>query len=66
MIDLYNELEVCLKKPEDGSVRVRSHRKQTNLPQRQFMPIPSKEPLPPELWATIEEFVSGELDKIFK
>jgi hypothetical protein len=30
------------------------------------MPIPSKEPLPPELWATIEDFVSGELDKVFK
>jgi phage gpG-like protein len=54
------------RRGRNGSVRVRSHRRQTNLPQRQFMPIPSKEPLPPELWATIEEFVSGELDKIFK
>ncbi|WP_299462200.1 phage virion morphogenesis protein [uncultured Microscilla sp.] len=49
-----------------GSVRVRSHRRQTNLPQRQFMPIPGKEPLPPELWAEIERFVSKELDKVFR
>ncbi|WP_299464587.1 hypothetical protein [uncultured Microscilla sp.] len=49
-----------------GSVRVHSHRRQSNLPQRQFMPIPGKEPLPPELWAAIENFVSVELDKVFK
>ncbi|EAY25673.1 hypothetical protein M23134_07324 [Microscilla marina ATCC 23134] len=54
------------RRGRNGSVRVRSHRRQTNLPQRQFMPIPGKEPLPPELWAEIEGFVSKELDKVFK
>jgi phage gpG-like protein len=54
------------RRGRNGSVRVRSHRRQTNLPQRQFMPIPNKEPLPPELWTTIEAFVDRELDKVFK
>ncbi|EAY31043.1 phage virion morphogenesis protein [Microscilla marina] len=54
------------RRGRNGSVRVRSHRRQTELPQRQFMPIPGKEPLPPELWAAIEDFVNKELDKVFR
>ncbi|EAY28415.1 phage virion morphogenesis protein [Microscilla marina] len=54
------------RRGRNGSVRVRSHRRYAHLPQRQFMPIPSKEPLPPELWAAIEDFISTELDTIFK
>ncbi|EAY24487.1 phage virion morphogenesis protein [Microscilla marina] len=54
------------RRGRNGSVRVRSHRRHAHLPQRQFMPIPGKEPLPPELWAAIEDFVSVELDKVFK
>ncbi|WP_053337281.1 phage virion morphogenesis protein [Microscilla marina] len=54
------------RRGRNGSVRVRSHRRHAHLPQRQFMPIPGTEPLPPELWAAIENFVSVELDKVFK
>ena len=57
------------RRGRDGSVRVRSHRKQVKIPQRQFMPIPGKttgESLSKELWQDIEKYLDTELDQVFK
>lgn len=56
------------RRSRDGSVRVRSHRRQMNIPQRQFMPILGKtgESLPKDLWQDIEKYLDAELDQLFK
>ena len=55
------------RRSRDGSVRVRSHRRQMNIPQRQFMPVQGKgEPLPKDLWQDIEKYLDIELDQLFK
>jgi len=54
------------RRSRDGSVRVRSHRRQMNIPQRQFMPRPGKDALPKELWQDIEQYLDSELDQVFK
>ena len=54
------------RRSRDGSVRVRSHRRQINIPQRQFMPRPGKDALPKELWQDIEQYLDSELDQVFK
>ena len=55
------------RRSRDGSVRVRSHRRQMNIPQRQFMPVQGKgEPLPQKLWQDIEKYLDAELDQLFK
>jgi len=55
------------RRSKDGSVRVRSHRRQMNIPQRQFMPMPNQEKsLPKELWQDIERYLDSELDQLFK
>ena len=54
------------RRGRNGSVRVSSHRRQMHTPQRKMMPIPGKDPIPPELWAEIEQFVGSGLDSIFK
>jgi len=54
------------RRGRDGSVRVRSHRRQINIPQRQFMPRPGKDALPKELWQDIEQYLDDELDQVFK
>ena len=56
------------RRGRDGTVRVRSHRRQMNIPKRQFMPTPGKtgESLPKELWRDIEQYLDDELDQVFK
>lgn len=55
------------RRGQDGSVRVRNHRRQINIPQRQFMPMSNQEKsLPKELWQDIERYLDSELDQLFK
>lgn len=54
------------RRSRDGSVRVRSHRRQMKIPQRQFMPVPGKESLPKELWQDISKYLDSKLDQLFK
>lgn len=55
------------RRSRDGSVRVRSHRRQMKIPQRQFMPVQGKgESLPKKLWNDIEKYLDSELNQIFK
>jgi len=55
------------RRSKDGSVRIRSHRRQINIPQRQFMPVQGKgESLPKDLWQDIEKYLDAELDQLFK